>query len=631
MCGIAGMVHKDPRYPLDSAVLEEMRDAITHRGPDDAGSYCAGGVGLASRRLAVLDLSERGHMPMHTPDGRYWIVYNGEVYNHLDLRPELEAKGWRFRSHSDTETLLYLYAEFGPAMLDRLNGMFGIAIWDTQERSLFLARDRMGVKPVYYVQHQDILYFASEQKALFAATGTPSFDHSTWEELLCFRYVAGEQTPFEGVHRLLAGHYLIWRNGHIETKRWWHYADRVQALRETMPRSEAETEEWFRQHFDDAVRVRRLSDVPIGVLLSGGLDSSSVAASLAQQDNKQIASFTVRFTESGYDEGPLAKKVADANHLEYHELFVPPDHLLTHLQEASWLNDEPLSHANALQLLAISRYAKPRVTVLLSGEGGDETLGGYQRYRPLRHYSLLQAGSGLLKGAVNLFNLQGRPRKLSQFLEMGSLDRFLLFNSCDVLPAQLQALGSQSAFRFSFREKKLLEAKSLYPDDPWRQAMYGDQQAFLCSVLDRNDRMTMGASIECRVPFLDYRLVEGLAALPSSLLISGRKNKPLLRNALGSRLPQEILNHRKWGFGVPWHSYLRTVPELREMVSGLPDSEPLRSGPFDRAKLRVLVQEFFASPDAHNALVLQLLMIVVWHQVYWKKASRFRSPERIQA
>ena len=357
-----------------------------------------------------------------------------------------------------------------------------------------------------------------------------------------------------------------------------------------------------------------------------------MAASLARQDNSQVASFTVRGpAENGYDEGPLAKKVADANHLEYHELFVPQNQLLTHLQEASWLNDEPLSHANALQLLAISRYAKPRVTVLLSGEGGDETLGGYQRYRPLRHYPLLQAGSGVLKGAVNLFGLGGRARKLSRFLELGSLDSFILFNSCDVLPEQLQSLGLTTSSSFSFREQKLQEAKSLYPGDPWRQAMYGDQHAFLCSVLDRNDRMTMGASIECRVPFLDYRLVEGLAALPSPLLIGGRQTKPLLRNALGSRLPPEILGHRKWGFGVPWHSYLRTVPELRALVSSLPDSEPLRSGPLDRARLRLLIQEFFASPEAHNALVLQLLMVVVWHQIYWKNASGLRPAARVQA
>ncbi|MBA3714110.1 MAG: asparagine synthase (glutamine-hydrolyzing), partial [Pyrinomonadaceae bacterium] len=293
MCGICGIVHRDRAYPMSESVLLKMRDSLTHRGPDDAGQYLAPGIALGTRRLSILDLSQRGHMPMSTEDGRYWITYNGEVYNFQELRSELESRGHAFRSHTDTEVVLRLYAEQGPAMLDRLNGMFAFAIWDSQERVLFLARDRVGVKPLYYAFEGDALYFASEEKALFAAGLAPKFDTTTWEELLCFRYVAGEQTPFVDVKRLLPGHYLLWKDGGVQIRRWWHLAERAAAQRESLPKNPLQ---WFEEIFNSAVDLRRISDVPVGVLLSGGLDSSSVATSLASQAGSGVSSFTVRFT-----------------------------------------------------------------------------------------------------------------------------------------------------------------------------------------------------------------------------------------------------------------------------------------------------------------------------------------------
>src|SRR5215217_1747166 len=307
MCGICGIVYRDHEYLARENRLLAMRDTLTHRGPDDAGHYLAPGIVLGSRRLAILDLSERGHMPMSTADRRYWITYNGEVYNYRELRSALETRGYTFRSHTDTEVVLYLYVDRGPAMLDQLNGMFALGIWDSQERTLFLARDRLGIKPLYYAHQAGAFYFASEEKALFTAGISAQFDPDTWEELVCFRYVAGEQTPFVGVRRLLPGHYLLWKDGNTQIRRWWHVAERVQALRE---KSSRDALQWFQETFDSAVDLRRISDVPVGVLLSGGLDSSSVAASLAAQAGSGVASFTVRFTEPGYDEGPLAQQVA---------------------------------------------------------------------------------------------------------------------------------------------------------------------------------------------------------------------------------------------------------------------------------------------------------------------------------
>ena len=620
MCGICGIVTSDPRRPVDGRLLTQMRDSMTHRGPDDAGNYLAPGVGLGSRRLAILDLSALGHMPMSTPDGRFWIAYNGEIYNYADLRPPLQRKGWHFRSNTDTEVLLYLYATEGPSMLEKLNGMFAFAIWDSLERRLFIARDRLGVKPLFYARQGDELHFASEEKALFAAEVPAEFNHHVWPELLCFRYTAGEQTPFKNVKRLLPGHYLVWKDGQASTHRWWNLAERARTLRETPLKDPVG---WYRETFDDAVRLRRISDVPVGVLLSGGLDSSTVAASLARQAPDRVASFTVGFAEAGYDETPLARKVADRFQLDSHVVQVAGDGVLAKLREACRYNDEPLAHSNDPHLLAISQHAKPRVTVLLSGEGADETLGGYVRYRPLRYPGILSALRPLARHfGRSGTTLSGRLAKLARFLELGSLRNFVLFNACDTLPGDLQQLGLMETSAFEYRDRVLAEAEELYPGDLVRQAMYSDQHTFLCSVLDRNDRMTMGASIECRVPFLDYRLVEQLAALPSNVLLRGSRNKPLLRRSLGSRLPEEILRHPKWGFGVPWRTYVREVPEVRRAVLGLAEDDLVRSAPFDLQRLRALLKSLADGDETDFALIQQLFMAAeAW------KALRMQLPK----
>lgn len=611
MCGINGEVHRDQTYPINEQQVLAQRDTLTHRGPDDSGCYFGPGVALGSRRLAILDLSARGHMPMSTVDGRFWIVYNGEVYNFSELRRSLEQRGCQFLSNTDTEVLLQLYAIEGPAMLPHLNGMFAIAIWDNRERTLFLARDRVGIKPLYYLANGDALYFASEEKALFHNGLKPEFNSETLEELLCFRYVAGEHTPYRHVQRLLPGHHLLWQDGDLKITRWWHLAERARELRESLPRDPVD---WFRETFDDAVRLRLISDVPVGVLLSGGLDSSSIASSVAQQTTSSVAAFTVRFTEASYDEGPLARQVADKWRLDLHELFVSPDELLPRLIRASWLNDEPLVHGNDLHLGAISEFAKPRVTVLLSGEGSDETLGGYVRYQPLRYPALMNGIRPFFPKFAAALQLNGRLQKLSRFLELGALDRFVLFNSCDTLPEELRLIGLTPKGHFPYREQILREAQELYPDEPVRQAMYSDQHTFLCSILDRNDRMTMGSSIECRVPFLDYRIVERLAALPTTALLEGSKNKYILRQALGPRLPQAILKHRKWGFGVPWENYFRQVPELRALLNSLPDMSPISDGLLDREKLRKMIARLLTGESTQELLIRQLVMIAVWHQ-----------------
>ena len=617
MCGIYGFAFLDPQREPDIRVLGAMGDSIIHRGPDDAGEYVAPGVALGSRRLSILDLSPRGRMPMQSSDGRYWITYNGEVYNYHGLRAGLESRGYFFRSDTDTEVVVNLFAENGSTMLESLNGMFAVAIWDTVDRKLFLARDRMGVKPLYYSCNQEGLWFASEQKALFGAGLKPDVNEQVWEELICFRYLAGDQTPFRNVKRLLPGHWLTWRSGEREIRRWWSLGERAASVRDDMP---ADAASWYRRTFDDSIRLRRISDVPIGVLLSGGLDSSSVAASLAEQAGSDVASFTVRFREQDYDEGPVARSVAGRWRLNQQELTPDPRDLYDRLSAVCRLSDEPPAHGSDVYVLAIAKHAKSRVTVLLSGEGGDETLGGYVRYRPLRHPLLLRAAK-LGSGLSSMMPLNGRLAKLAKFLKLARLRDLVLYNACDVLPADLAHIGWSRSAEFAYRETVMDEAERYAPGDLLRQAMYNDQHTFLCSLLDRNDRMTMGASIECRVPFLDYRLVEGVASLTSSALFAGRGSKPLLRRALGHRLPSQVLRYRKWGFAVPWSQYLRELPAFVDLLNGLPNGEPFVSLPLDRKRLRAVVENFLLGDTQHTGLVHQLAVLGIWYRTVSKSVA----------
>ena len=619
MCGFCGIFTKDPNAPVSRGEVVAMRDSLEHRGPDDAGVQIEPGAGLGSRRLSIVDLSERGHMPMASPDRRYWIAYNGEVYNFRELRRDLEADGRRFHSNTDTEVVLALYEREGPAMLSKLNGMFAFAIWDTRERTGFIARDRLGVKPVYYHVDHDGLRFGSEPKALFAAGVDPVFDHSTWRELLLFRFIAGERTPFEGVQSLLPGHYLTWRAGDLRTIRWWKLADRIVERRESLPRAEAA---WFGETLDDSVNLRRIADVPVGVMVSGGLDSSAIAASLATLAGPGAHGFTVTFEESSHDEGPLARKVVERYAMVGHEIRITRDALLERLREASRLLDAPLAHLNETHMLALSQVAKANVKVLLSGEGADETLNGYVRYQPLRFPSLLAVAKRASSLGATRVVRNGRANKLLRMLAERGIAGLVEYNACEIFPAEIDQLGLPQTPQNAFRTAMIEEARAVYPDDLLRQSMYLDQHTFLVSLLDRNDRMTMGASIECRVPFLDYRLVETVGALPTAALTRGGLRKSILRRAAATRLPLAIQLHKKWGFPIPWMVYFREVPSMRYEVARLPDCEAVRGSPLDRASVRDLVARFFAGDDSTYPLITRLVMISVWYDEIMVSAGR---------
>jgi asparagine synthase (glutamine-hydrolysing) len=612
MCGIAGIFELDSTIMVDEKIITNMCKRIIYRGPDDGGAITGNGFGMGARRLAILDISPMGHMPMKSDDGRYLIVYNGEVYNFQDIKDDLVSKGLLFQTSTDTEVVLKSYLYYGPDCLNMFNGMFAFAIYDTVGGKVFIARDRLGIKPLYYSKYDKKVIIASEIKCFWEANVPKKFNSGKFVELFSFRYVAGEDTIYENIFKLSPGHYLEIENGNIKITQWWNLGN-FALNKSKLPATD--TVEWYRKTFNDSVRLRKISDVPVGVLLSGGLDSSSVAASMATIAHKQVSSFTVRFAEEKYDEGNLAQILAKKYELDFNQLYLDPSDLFRKTVELLEKNDEPIFHASDLFVKEISAFAKSKVTVLLSGEGGDETLGGYVRYNPLRFSGLLKLGF-IFRSFLSILPIsQGRITKLIRMLSLKNIDNFILYNSSEILPEDLVKLGIRRNSDLSYRRLVLREAKKAYPNDPLRQVMHYDMQTFLCSLLERNDLMTMRSSIECRVPFLDFRLVEGLAALPSTELFKTDDVKSLLRRALGDKLPIEILNAKKWGFAVPWAKYYRENSNFKGYISNLSKHKLVAENFNDPQIIDYHIQKFLTGDDSGFSIINQLTNICLWYDI----------------
>jgi asparagine synthase (glutamine-hydrolysing) len=606
MCGICGIVYtsRGRRVPEDS--LLHMRQALIHRGPDDAGIIVEENIGLAHQRLSIVDLSARGHQPMDSASRRFCVTYNGEIYNYRALRAELQARGYRFRSDSDTEVLVEGLEEWGLlGLLSQLDGIFAFAAWDRRERRLLAARDQLGVKPFYYSQTADAFLFASEIKALWGAGIPREADPDALEELLVFRFVAGEGTPFLRVRRLLPGHYLELSAGQLLVRPYWKATDHVG--------SDYSYIRHWRSRFSQAVRDQLVSDVPLGVLLSGGLDSSTVTAEVAQAAQPPVQTFTVSLPPGeGVDEWPYAEAVAKRWNCVSHRLRIPTGEVLQRLRVAQSYHDEPFAFGNDMHIFEVSRLAKRYVTVLLSGEGGDETLGGYTRYEPVRYPTGVKLATSIVGAPLRAILGLAPSRKvwrLHRLLSVGSFDQVLLYNSARLLPWDLQRIGFHSTQRFEVR-RALLEAAMRQTPEPVRQLMLYDLQTFLCSILDRNDRMTMAASIECRVPFLAVGVVEAALKLPVSALFSGRYGKMVLRDHAAELLPRKVLTRPKWGLGIPWERYFRHDPACRDFVSKLPRSNLARA--LDAPGLPAAVSAFLNGDDRQAPIVYEVFTLAVW-------------------
>lgn len=623
MCGIAGIIKLGFGDTVDEARLKLMRDTLRHRGPDGEGLWVDGGVGLAHRRLAIVDVAA-GHQPMTNEDGNVWITLNGEIYNHAELRPSLEARGHHYRTRSDTETILHLYEEEGERCVERLRGMFAFAIWDRARRELLLARDRLGIKPLYYAVNGNELLFASEIKAILAALPhRPVFNRAILPEFLANRFVSGEETFFEGVRALSPGHTLTWSaGGGVRLRRYWQ----VRAEDGPMPMSFEQAVGDVRAGLFDAVRSHLMSDVPLGLFLSGGIDSSALAGIMCSMAREPIQTFSVGFDETEANELPYARTAARFARAEHREVVVSPREFFETLPRLVWHEDEPIAFTSSVPLYFVSRLAREHVKVVLTGEGADELFLGYNRYRVTAWNARLGRAyrrvipSGVAASIPNgLGRIPGAARRYLErsFLALPPGPRSLFFENFAVFSGAMQ--------RMLLTDPRLVAehdpyAKSLAIFEQAPGSMLGrmsvtDLQTYLVELLMKQDQISMAASIESRVPFLDHPLVERVLTVPDRYKLRGWTTKAVLRAAVADLVPPDILRRRKMGFPVPIGRWLRGPfwSVVEEFVLG---KRALARGWFSPTFLRTLAGEHRAGVREHGDRLWLLITFEIWQRLF---------------
>ncbi len=626
MCGINGIAFPPTSgRHVDESRLVAMRDILHHRGPDDGGIFIDGNIGLGHRRLSIVDVAH-GAQPMFNGDRTCSIVYNGEIYNHADYRENLESLGYKFQNRSDTETILHLYETHGRDCVDHLRGMFAFAIWDKTKRELFIARDRFGVKPLYYV-HDDEgnLFFASEIKSLLAADAVkPEINFNALPDQLANHGTSGDETLFRGVKRLMPGHTMTWKDGRVDIREFWDLSFE--------PKHEARTdadyiEEW-RHLFRQSVELRLMADVPLGMFLSGGIDSSAIAAMMSTMVTEPIKTFSVGFREREANELEYARLVAKKFGTDHHEITITPEQFFDALPDLVWHEDEPIGFDSSIPLYFVSKLAQQHVKVVLTGEGADETMAGYGRYA--KALKLLSYGGryesvtpSFLRDAVRGGVATLPPslnRKLNRtFLTRDSDIENLFFDNFGIFPKSMQSgLFSQST------KEKIDDLNPYTRQNAWLdkcdaedvldKLLYADTKTYLHELLMKQDQMSMAASIESRVPFLDHKLVEFTARLPREMKLRGGTTKWILREAMKGILPPEILNRPKMGFPVPMARWLRT--EFKHFVDEYVLSErALDRGIFDADFIRELVASHNKGED-HANRIFRLINFEIWHRQF---------------
>jgi asparagine synthase (glutamine-hydrolysing) len=626
MCGICGIAYFDTARRAERGMLSAMCDLIRHRGPDEQGVHLSGPVGLGSTRLSIIDV-KGGHMPLPNEDKTVWITYNGEVYNFPELRKRLQASGHRFSSSSDTEAIVHLYEEEGENFVQHLRGMFAIAIWDERQGTLLLARDRIGIKPLYYAQLRDRLVFGSELQTLYPAGVEPEVDRLALHDYLSLNYVPGPRTILTGVRKLQPGHLLVCHpeTGRVEVKQYWDFP----LPEESQPdRPVAEIEAELLKLLRMVVRDTMISDVPIGAFLSGGIDSSLVVALMSEVSKRPIKTFSAGFHERSYNELPYARLVADRFQTESHELIVEPqiqdlvDSLLDHF-------DEPFADNSAVATFLISRLAASHVKVVLSGDGGDEVFGGYATYQAdqlARIYRRLpeRVGSQLIPWAAQLlptsFSKGSLDFRLKRFVNGASLSplaahyawkAYLNEEMKSQLYSRKNGNGKSNGLRptVDLFQRHFLQYPS---EDLLNRLLYVDSKVQLADCfLTKVDRMSMAHSLEVRVPLLDRRIVEFMAGLPSHYKVRGLTLKYLLKRVAKGLLPPKILHRRKAGFSIPIAAWLAT--DLREMV--MDEFTPARieaQGFFDPKAVTEMVDAHCRGKCDYSRSIWTLLVFSRW-------------------
>ncbi|HXH51318.1 MAG TPA: asparagine synthase (glutamine-hydrolyzing) [Terriglobia bacterium] len=628
MCGICGAVNFDRHQHIDRSALEAMNQQIVHRGPDEDGIYLSENVGLAMRRLRIVDL-KTGQQPMSNEDGSVRLVYNGEIYNHQELRHTLEARGHRYRSQSDTETIVHLYEEYGRDCVRYLGGMFAFALWDARERRLFAARDRLGIKPFYYRHTREALLFGSEIKVLLNYPGVKAhLNRNSLPEYLAFGYLSGPETMFDAIYKLAPGHTLeVDETGDLIISQYWDLG--LMETEDLRPRHYYM--QGYRDLLEQVVSSHLMSDVPLGVFLSGGLDSSVVAALTTKIRGEPVKTFSVGYEETPYSELSFARDVADHIGSDHHEVRVGWPEFFDSLPRLIWHEDEPIVWPSSVALYHVAKLAREHVTVVLTGEGSDETLAGYTRYpwtlwnarfdgvyRKLipqfirRHVRRSVAGSSQL------------PAEVRRRLEHTSLGR-----DGDSW-ASFYFDNFYSAFSAAEQEEVLTEDFQSDPGVPYRNSMrfweksdgdlltrllYTDIKTYLVELLMKQDSMSMAASIESRVPFLDHVLVQYATNIPSQFKTRGLSGKHILKAAVEDLLPKSIIYRRKMGFPTPWRSWL-IGPQLDKIDSLLLEPRTLGRSIFKPGGVQKLFADHRKKVRDNSDRIWRLLNLELWQRVF---------------
>jgi asparagine synthase (glutamine-hydrolysing) len=626
MCGICGIFYPDRQSRVDREALAVMNQQIAYRGPDDDGFFVRENVGLAMRRLSIIDI-QTGRQPIGNEDETIWIVFNGEIYNHRELRRELESRGHRYRTRSDTETIVHLYEEYGNDCVKHLRGMFAFAIWDQAARRLFLARDRLGIKPLYYCYDGKSLLFGSEIKALMAYPGIRAeFNRNTLAEYLAFGYITGEETMYAGVRKLMPGHTLtLDERGELTVSSYWDLQNDshdVERTRESYVRE-------YRERLEEGISSHLMSDVPLGVFLSGGLDSSAVAALTTKIRKDRIETFAVGYEEEEFSELPFARAVAEHIGAEHREVRLSRDDFFQTLPLCIWHEDEPVAWPSSVSLLFVSRLARQRVKVVLTGEGSDETLGGYTRYAWTLHNSRLDnIYRSVTTPGVRRMVHDGILASPLTAAARRKLDHTFLMRDGSSWPA-FYFDNFYSAFSVSEQSDLLTPAAKLDLSDAYaasvyffnqssgelfHRLLYADIKSYLVELLMKQDQMSMAASIESRVPFLDHQLVEFTASIPAKYSIKGMAGKIILKSAIEDLLPKSIVHRRKMGFPTPWAHWL-AGPQLDSLERLLLEPRTSNRGYFRTEAIQLLFAEHRARHRDHGNRIWRLLNLELWMRV----------------
>jgi asparagine synthase (glutamine-hydrolysing) len=627
MCGICGIFRFRTGHSVERSSLEAMNSQIVHRGPDDDGTWLSESTGLAMRRLSIIDL-KTGHQPLSNEDGSIWIVYNGEIYNHASLREELLARGHVFRTRSDTEVIVHLYEEYGRNCVNRLRGMFAFVICDQRRNVLFGARDRLGIKPFYYRLDGDTFLFGSEIKALLAHPGVAvEFNPSVLPEYLAFGYVAGEATFFSGIRKLPAGHTLeLNENGELRIQSYWDLSiadDPEDHTREYYVRR-------YRKLLEEAVSMHLMSDVPLGVFLSGGLDSSAVAALAAKMHSEPIQTFAVGYAEQEYSELPYAKVVSSHIGSLHREVSITRQEFFDALPSVIWHEDEPVCWTSSVALYYLAKRTREQVVVVLTGEGSDETLAGYRRYA----WTLWNARMDEVYRGLVPSGLRRIIRDLIRSADIGATLRRKLEHTCLGRDGTLwqsfyfdnfySAFSAQEQFQL-LKPDLHRQIDSVYDSSMafcdgskgnlLKRLLYTDIRTYLVELLMKQDQMSMAASLESRVPFLDHVLVEFAASIPSKYALKGFEGKSILKSAVEDLLPHSIINRKKMGFPTPWLGWL-VGEQLQDLENLLLEPRSTERNLFQPNEIRKLFTEHRGRTRDNSARIWRLLNLELWFRIF---------------